>query len=180
MQSILNKHWHHLPISEVVDLLDTDLQQGLGAFETQRRQKHFGPNQLTPSKGRSPLVRFLLQFNNPLVMILIVASGVTAVLKDPADAIVILAVVVINAIIGYIQEARAEQAIAALAQTMTTEAVALRDGKWVRLPAAGLVPGDVVQLQAGARVPADLRLAAGRDLQVTEAALTGESLPVAK
>ena len=94
--------------------------------------------------------------------------------------LVIFGVVLINAVIGYIQEARAEQAIAALSKTMTTEATVVRGGKVVRLPAAELVPGDIVQLQAGARVPADLRLVATRDLQVTEAALTGESLPVEK
>ena len=109
-----------------------------------------------------------------------IASLVTAVLKDPTDALVIFGVVLINAIIGYIQESRAEQAIAALAKTMTTEAAVIRSGKVVRLPAAELVPGDIVQLQAGSRVPADLRLVASRDLQVTEAALTGESLPVEK
>jgi cation-transporting P-type ATPase F len=180
MNSLLGKHWHHLPASEVLDLLDTDLQQGLDLFEIKHRQDRFGLNVLTPKKGTSPLVRFLLQFNNPLVLILLVASLVTAILKDPADALVIFGVVLINALIGYIQEARAEQAIAALAKTMTTEASVIRGGKVVRLPAAELVPGDIVQLQAGTRVPADLRLAVGRDLQVTEAALTGESLPVEK
>jgi cation-transporting ATPase F len=180
MNSLLGKHWHHLPSGEVLDLLDTDLQHGLDFFEIKHRHGRFGLNVLTPKKGKIPLVRFLLQFNNPLVIILLVASLVTAVLKDPADAVVIFGVVLINAIIGYIQESRAEQAIAALAKTMTTEAVVIRSGKVVRLPAAELVPGDIVQLQAGSRVPADLRLVASRDLQVTEAALTGESLPVEK
>ncbi|HNT55896.1 MAG TPA: HAD-IC family P-type ATPase, partial [Anaerolineaceae bacterium] len=105
---------------------------------------------------------------------------VTAVLKDLTDALVIFGVVLINAVIGYIQESRAEQAIAALAKTMTTEAAVVRGGKVMRLSAVELVPGDIVQLQAGARVPADLRLVTSRDLQVTEAALTGESVPVEK
>jgi cation-transporting ATPase F len=180
MNSILGKHWHHLPADEVLDLLDTKIQEGLDVFEIKHRQERFGRNELTPKKGKSPLVRFLLQFNNPLVLILLVASGVTAVLKDPVDALVIFGVVLINAIIGYIQESRAEQAIAALAKTMTTEAVVIRGGKVARLAASELVPGDIVQLQAGGRVPADLRLVASRDLQITEAALTGESLPVEK
>ena len=166
--------------AEVLDLLDSNLQHGLDVFEIKHRQERFGLNVLTPKKGKSPLLRFLLQFNNPLVIILLVASLVTAVLKDPTDALVIFGVVLINAVIGYIQEARAEQAIAALAKTMTTEAAVIRSGKVMRLPAAELVPGDIVQLQAGSRVPADLRLVASRDLQVTEAALTGESLPVEK
>jgi cation-transporting ATPase F len=180
MNALLGKHWHHLPSDEVLDLLDTAPQQGLDVFEIKHRQERFGFNVLTPQKGKSPLVRFLLQFNNPLVIILMIASVVTAVLKDPVDALVIFGVVLINAVIGYIQEARAEQAIAALAKTMTTEAAVIRSGKVVRLAAAELVPGDIVQLQAGSRVPADLRLVASRDLQVTEAALTGESLPVEK
>ncbi len=180
MDTLLGKHWHHLPVDDVLDLLDTNPQQGLDIFEIKHRQEHFGLNVLTPKQGKSPLQRFLLQFNNPLVYILLVASLVTAVLKDPVDALVIFGVVLINAIIGYIQESRAEQAIAALAQTMTTEAAVIRGGKVLRLPAAELVPGDIVQLQAGSRVPADLRLVTSRDLQVTEAALTGESVPVEK
>ena len=180
MDTLLGKHWHHIPNEEILNLLDTDLQQGLDIFEIKHRQERFGLNVLTPKKGKSPLQRFLLQFNNPLVYILLVASVVTAVLKDPVDAVVIFGVVLVNAIIGYLQEARAEQAIAALAQTMTTEATVNRSGKTLRLPAGELVPGDIVQLQAGARVPADLRLIVARDLQVTEAALTGESLPVEK
>ncbi len=180
MDTILQNHWHHLPANEVLELLESDPQRGLDTFAVGRRQEHFGPNQLTPRKGKSPLVKFLLQFKNPLVFILVVASVVTAVLKDPLDAAVIFGVVLINAIIGYIQEARAEQAIAALSKTMTAEATVLRGGMVIRLSASELVPGDIVQLAAGARVPADLRLIASRDLQVAEAALTGESLPVAK
>ena len=180
MNTLLDKHWHHLPAEEVIDLLDTSLQQGLDIFEIKHRQERFGLNVLTPKKGKSPFVRFLMQFNNPLVIILLVASIITAVLKDPLDAAVIFGVVLINATIGYIQESRAEHAITALAQTMTTEAAVVRSGQVIHLSAAELVPGDIVQLQAGTRVPADLRLLTSRDLQTTEAALTGESLPVEK
>ena len=180
MNTLLGKHWHHLPTSEVLDLLDSDLHQGLDVFEIKHRQERLGFNVLTPKKGKSPWMRFLYQFNNPLVIILMIAALVTALLKDPADALVIFGVVLINAIIGYIQESRAEHAIAALAKTMIAEAVVIRSGKVVRLPAADLVPGDIVQLQAGSRVPADLRLVTSRDIQVTEAALTGKSVPVEK
>ena len=180
MEKLLGKQWHHIPEKEVIELLDSDAQHGLDVFEIKHRQERFGRNLLTPKKGKSSLQRFLQQFKNPLVIILLVASGVTALLKDPLDAIVIFGVVLINAIIGYIQESRAEQAIAALAETMTTEAVVVRSQKTERLPAAELVPGDIVLLQAGSRVPADLRLVTSRDLQVTEAALTGESVPVEK
>jgi Ca2+-transporting ATPase len=180
MNTLLGKHWHHLPANEVLDLLDSDIHQGLDVFEIKHRQERLGFNVLTPKKGKSPWLRFLSQFNNPLVIILMIAALVTAVLKDPTDALVIFGVVLINAIIGYNQESRAEHAIAALAKTMIAEATVIRSGKVERLPAAELVPGDIVQLQAGSRVPADLRLVSSRDLQVTEAALTGESLPVEK
>jgi cation-transporting ATPase F len=180
MDTILQNHWHYLLANEALELLESDPQRGLDTFVIRHRQEHFGPNQLTPRKGKSPLVKFLLQFKNPLIFILVVASAVTAVLKDPLDAAVIFGVVLINAVIGYVQEARAEQAIAALSKTMTAESTVVRGGKVVRLPAAELVPGDIVQLVAGARVPADMRLIASRDLQVAEAALTGESQPVSK
>ncbi len=180
MNTLLGQHWHHLPPDEVIKLLNTDLERGLDIFEVKHRQQRFGPNVLTPKKGKSPLVRFLLQFKNPLVIILLIASVVTLVIKDPTDAAVIFGVVLINAIIGFIQESRAEEAIAALSKTISTEATVIRAGQTLRLDSAELVVGDIVLLQAGGRVPADLRLIVSRDLQVTEAALTGESLPVAK
>ena len=87
MNTLLGKHWHHLPASEVLDLLDSDIQQGLDVFEIKHRQERLGFNVLTPKKGKSPLLRFLSQFNNPLVIILMIASLVTAVLKDPTGRI---------------------------------------------------------------------------------------------
>ena len=180
MQTLLGHHWHHLPADEVRLLLETDPVKGLDTFEVRHRQERFGPNVLTPQKGASPLVRFLRQFNNPLILILLASSVITAVLKDPLDAAVIFGVVFINAVIGYAQEARAEQAIEALAQTISTEATVIRGGKTLRVNAAELVPGDLVTLLSGAKVPADLRLIRSRDLQVAEAALTGESAPVEK
>ncbi len=180
MQTLLNKQWHHLPNDEIVTLLESHQQNGLDLFAIKHRQEHFGPNVLTPKRGKSPLIRFLLQFHNPLIYILLAASLVTLLLKDAVDAAIIFGVVLVNAIVGYIQEAKAERAIEALAQTMTTEATALRAGQAVRLSAAELVPGDVVLLQTGNKVPADLRLLRTRDLQVAEAALTGESAPVQK
>ena len=122
------------------------------------RQEHFGPNVLTPRKGKSPLVRFLLQFNNPLIYILLAAAAITPVLKDPVDAVIILLAVLLNAVIGFVQESRAERAIEALAQAMTAEATVIRAGQTLRIPAAELVPGDVVLLKAGDKVPADVRL----------------------
>ncbi|MBN1994301.1 MAG: cation-transporting P-type ATPase [Anaerolineae bacterium] len=180
MQTLLGKHWYHLPATEVLELLESDAQKGLDIFEVQHRQHRFGPNVLTPKRGRNPLMQFLLQFSNPLILILLVASGITALIKGPVDALIILAVVLINAIIGYIQESRAEKAIEALAQAMTTEATVIRAGERLRVSATELVPGDIVALQSGDKAPADMRLLRARDLQVAEAALTGESVPIKK
>jgi cation-transporting ATPase F len=180
MHTLLDKHWHHLPADEVLDLLGSNLESGLDVFEVKHRQQHFGPNVLTPKRGKGPLVRFLLQFDNPLLYILLMAGAITAVLKDAVDAGIIFGVVLVNAIVGFIQESKAEKAIEALAQAMTTEATVVRSGKTDRIPAAALVPGDIVLLQAGNKVPADMRLVRARELQVIEAALTGESLPIQK
>lgn len=180
MQVLLGKHWHHLPEREVIKLLETDADIGLDLFETRHRQERFGPNSLTPKKGQSPLIRFLAQFNNPLIYILLAATLITAIVKDLVDALIILGVVLVNAVIGYIQESRAEAAIESLAQTMTTEATVTRAGKTTRLNASELVPGDVVSIKAGDKVPADLRLIRSRDLQIAEASLTGESVSVQK
>jgi cation-transporting ATPase F len=180
VQTLLGKHWHHLSTTEALRLLESNLQTGLDTFEVQHRQHRFGPNVLTPKRGKSPLTRFLLQFKNPLILILLASSVVTALIKDPVDAVIIFAVVLINAVIGYVQEARAEKAIEALAQAMTTETTVVRAGQAQRVSAAELVPGDIVVLQAGDKVPADARLLRSRDLQVAEAALTGESVPIQK
>ncbi len=180
MQALLGKHWHHLPVKEVVELLEGNLQNGLDTFEVRHRQERFGRNVLTPRKGKHPVVRFLLQFHNPLLYILLVASIVTFVIKDWVDAVAIFAVVLVNAIFGYIQESKAEKAIEALAKTISTVATVIRAGKTQRISAADLVPGDLITLQAGDRVPADVRIVQSRDLQVSESALTGESLPVQK
>jgi Ca2+-transporting ATPase len=180
METLLSKHWHHLPSKDVLELFDSSAESGLDLFEVKHRQQRFGANVLTPKKGKSPFVRFLEQFNNPLVYILLVASLVTALVKDVLDAVIIFAVVLINAVIGYIQEMKAERAIEALSSVMITEASVTRSGKTLRLPAAELVPGDIVTLKAGDKIPADLRLIRSRDFQVAEAAITGESLPVQK
>jgi cation-transporting ATPase F len=181
MQTLLEKQWHHLKAEQVGELLDTDLEKGLDTFEVQHRQERFGPNQLTPQKGKSPVVRFLLQFHNPLIYILLAAAVVTAWVKGEfVDAGIILGVVLFNAIIGYIQESKAEKAIEALAASLTSEASVMRAGQVQRVPAENLVPGDLVMIRSGDRVPADLRLVRMRDLQISEAALTGESVPVQK
>lgn len=180
MQNILSHHWHHLPAGEVTQLLETNPDKGLDLFEIKHRRQRFGANELTPRKGRSAWQRFLLQFHNSLIYILLAATLIKLVMGGFVDAGVIFAVVLINAWIGHLQEAKAERAIEALARSLVTEANVVRAGKTVRVPSTELVPGDVVLLASGDKVPADLRLVATRDLQVAEAALTGESTAVEK
>ncbi|MCF6291282.1 MAG: cation-transporting P-type ATPase [Desulfobacterales bacterium] len=180
MNELIAKHWHHLPAEEVVDLLDGDPGKGLEQFAVKHRLQTFGSNTITAKKGRGPLKRFLLQFHQPLIYILIASAIITALLREWVDSGVISAVVLVNAIIGYIQEAKAVNALAALARTMTTEATVLRQGEKKRIAATELVPGDIVLLSSGDKVPADMRLLAVRNLRVDESTLTGESLPVEK
>jgi Ca2+-transporting ATPase len=129
LQSLLGRHWHHLPVGEVGQLLETNLETGLDLFEVKHRQEQFGPNQLTPRKGQSPWMRFLLQFHNPLIYILLAAGGVKLAMGGFVDAAVILGVALINAVIGYLQEAKAERAIEALSQSLVMETTVLRGRK---------------------------------------------------
>ncbi len=171
---------HHLPIHEILLLLETDVAQGLASEEAARRMKRFGPNVLPKVRRRGPLIRFLLQFHHPLIYVLLAATIVTALLGEWVDAGVIFGVVLVNALVGFIQESRAEAALDSLAAMMKTEAVVRRDGQKRRIVSADIVPGDVVLLESGDKVPADLRLTAIRELRVDESALTGESVPVEK
>ncbi|HOS98559.1 MAG TPA: HAD-IC family P-type ATPase, partial [Deltaproteobacteria bacterium] len=180
MEQLMGKHWHHMPSTEVIDLLETNRDKGLDQFEIEERRESFGDNVLTTRKGKGPLLRFLLQFHQPLIYILIVSGLITALLQEWVDAGVIFGVVLVNAVIGFVQESKAVKAMEALARTMVTEATVVRSGSKVRISSAEVVPGDVVLLQSGDKVPADLRLIAARDFQVDESALTGESLPVQK
>ena len=171
--------FHALPAAQVLDRLQATAS-GLDETEAARRREHYGPNQLPEAPGRHPLLRFLAHFHNVLIYVLLGAAVVTALLAHWVDTGVILAVVLINAIIGYIQEGRAEQAMAAIRDMLAPRAAVLRDGRRQSLDAAELVPGDIVLVEAGDRVPADLRLLEARGLKAEEAILTGESVPVDK
>lgn len=180
MKEILEKNWHHLLEEEVAGFLETVVDKGLDTLEVKLRLEQFGPNTVTQKKGKSALTLFLLQFHQPLVYILLAAAGITALLHEWVDAGVIFGVVLVNAIIGFIQEAKAVKAIEALARSLTTTATVIREGERRQIPATELVPGDIVLLQSGDKVPADLRLLSTRELQIDESALTGESVPVQK
>ncbi len=174
------QQWHQISTADVAAYLNTDLSTGLSSEEVHQRHEVYGFNELKGKAAKSPVIRFLMEFNQPLIYILLVAGVVTLLLKDWVDAGVILGVTLINAVIGFIQESKAENMIAALAKSVTTEATVIRDNQKVRLNSCELVPGDLVLLASGDKVPADMRLVAVRDLQVSEAALTGESVPVQK
>lgn len=180
MELLLEKHLHQIPADEAVTLLDSDVHKGLDLFEVQARQERFGPNAIPVCTGHGPLITFLLQFHQPLIYILLAAAGITAALQEYIDAGVIFAVVVVNAIIGFLQEEKAAKALEALAKMTVTKARVLRSGELLSVPSGELVPGDIVLLQSGDMVPADLRLFRSRDLQIDESTLTGESVPVQK
>ncbi|MEI8633233.1 HAD-IC family P-type ATPase [Vibrio sp. PP-XX7] len=179
MPTSLPRRWHAEDSITVLELLDTNLH-GLSNTVAADRLMQYGPNQLPEPMARGAWRRFFFQFHNVLIYVLIVAGVVTAMLGHWVDACVILGVVVINAVIGFMQEGKAENALKAIRQMLSLNAMVLREGKQVTVPAETLVPGDIVLLQSGDKVPADLRLFRVKGLQVQESVLTGESIPVEK
>jgi len=173
-----NPVWYQLTAAEVMQLLGAE-RSGLSSGEAGARLAKYGYNEIR-FKKRGALARFLLQFNSPLVYVLLAAAAVTAFLEMWIDSSVIFVVVLANTIIGFIQEGKAEASMEALTRMMVPACTVLRDGKQQEIPARELVPGDVVLLEEGDRVPADLRLYFTRNLSTDEAALTGESVPAEK
>jgi len=171
--------WHSVDPHDVLAALGVE-RDGLSEEAARARRERYGPNALPPPPSRGMLRRFIDQFRNVFIYVLLAAGVVTASLAHWVDTGVILGVVLINALIGFIQEGRAESAIAAIRGMLSHQATVLRDGRRVTLPAEELVPGDVVNLASGDRVPADLRLLDCRALRIEEAPLTGESVPVDK
>jgi Ca2+-transporting ATPase len=176
----MRNDWHSLPPESAIQAFQSNPEKGLDDEAIALKRKTFGSNALTPKKGKSSVMLFLTQFHQPLVYLLIIAGVVTGLLKEWVDSGVIMGVVVLNAIIGFIQEAHALQAIESLARTLTIRATVLRSGGKKDIPAGELVPGDIVFLKSGDKVPADLRLLKIRELQIDESSLTGESVPVEK
>lgn len=175
-----DNQWHALAVQEVVETIGTDLDSGLSDAEAKERLERYGPNVMTKGKHTNYLLMFLKQFTDPLVLVLLAAALITLLLRDYIDTGVILAVVIINAIIGFVQEEKAESAIESLSKMLRVECMVLRGGSPRKISAEDLVPGDTVVLQSGDKVPADLRLAEERNLRIDESILTGESAPVSK
>lgn len=177
---ILSQETYAIPVDDIASQFETHLEKGLSSKSAQERMEHYGPNELV-ERPRPGFWKMLLeQFNNFLVIILIVAAVISLFLGEIVDASAIMAIVVLNAILGVIQESKAEQALAALKKMAAPSATVLRDGHQVTIPARGLVPGDIVLLEAGNYVPADMRLVETVNLKIEEASLTGESVPVNK
>ncbi len=179
VSEIAEKKWHNLKRDEVLKILDSR-PSGLSTNEASARLRQYGPNQLEGRKKVPPVVVFLRQFLSPLIYVLLAATVISFIMGSVIDATVILVVLLLNAIIGYVQETRAERAMEALIQMAAPQANVQRDGKVTMLPATQIVPGDILLLETGERVPADARLIEVSNLKVNEATLTGESMPVEK
>jgi len=172
--------WHARPAADVAAALTTDPRAGLSAEEAARRLERHGPNAIREKGRRGPLRVFLGQFTDVMILVLIAAAVVSGFIGELRDTLAIIGIIVLNAVIGFVQEFRAERAIAALKRMAAGSASVVRDDARRTVPADELVPGDVVLIEAGNIVPADLRLIEAAQLKVGEAALTGESVPVAK
>lgn len=171
--------WHALSAEQALQRLQAG-EQGLTPQQAAERLARVGPNTLPAGKSMPAWRRILAQFNDPLILFLLCAAGVSLALGHATDGMIIIAVVVVNAVVGFVQEGRAEEALAALGQMIAPRAHALRGGERIELDVAELVPGDVILLEAGDRVPADARVLRARNLQVDESILTGESVPAHK
>lgn len=169
--------WFSKSQNQVLEELDVKLETGLSEAEVQTRQEKYGPNKLQEAKKKSLLSLFFSQLNDALIYVLLAAAFVTVLVHEYADAVIIVAVVILNATIGVIQEAKAEKAIEALNKLTTPRSLVRRNGEVVEISSTEIVPGDIVILDAGRYVPADLRLIVSSNLQIEESALTGESVP---
>lgn len=179
MEPSKQPHWHTLVHEDVLQQLRTS-PKGLDEAEVLRRIGQYGANRLPAQKRRSPILRLLMQFHNILLHVMLAASVITAFLGHWVDAGVLLVAVVVNVIIGFVQEGKAEASLDAIRTMLSARATVIREGNRQEIDAADLVPGDLVMIGSGDRTPADLRLISARELRIDEAALTGESLPVKK
>ena len=178
--NINQSSWHTLSADETARQLKANTQAGLSAAEAAQRLAYFGPNALHEKRGRPPWRMFLDQFTDFMILILIAAAIISGVVGDLVDTIAIFVIVILNAVIGFVQEYRAERAMAALKRMTEAGASVLRDGRVESISAAKLVPGDIVLLEAGNLVPADLRIVETARIKIDESALTGESVALEK
>jgi Ca2+-transporting ATPase len=174
-----SQHWHSLNKDATLRKLNSNAD-GLTAEEAQKRLTTYGPNELKKEKRRSPLRLLLAQFTNALMIILLIATGLSLVVGEATDAAIILAIVIASAILGFTQEYRSEKAVEALKRMTAPSANVLREGKKMKIPASQLVPGDIILLYTGDKIAADARLLEVYTLKADEASLTGESTPVDK
>jgi Ca2+-transporting ATPase len=172
-------NWHNLEIDQVIASTESSLQ-GLTSEVAKEKRNKFGLNQLIEKKKKSPLLLFLLQFRDFMILVLILAAIISGVVGDITDTIIILVIVLLNAIVGFVQEYKAEKAMEALKKMAAPASTVVRNNQVITIPSADLVPGDIVLLEAGDLVPADLRLLESHALRIEESSLTGESLPVDK
>lgn len=177
--ALISEVWHTKSTESVFSYLETSTE-GLSYEEVEKRLTAYGPNKLVGVQTRSAFLRFIYQFHNILIYVLIVAGMVTAILEHWVDAGVIFAVVLLNAVIGFLQEGKAENALRSIQQMLSPHAIVIRNGRQITIEAEDLVPGDIVMLQSGDKVPADLRLFRVKGLQIQESALTGESVAIEK
>ncbi|TVQ68380.1 MAG: cation-transporting P-type ATPase [Balneolaceae bacterium] len=172
--------WHSLETDAVLKELDSKKSDGLSQEEVKKRLETYGKNKLPEKKGKHPIIQFLSHFNNVLIYVLLVAAGVTALMEHWIDTFVILAVVIANAVVGYIQEGKAEKALEGIRKMLSLEAQVIRDGKKEKVDAEEIVPGDIVLLRSGDKIPADIRILEVKNFRVEESPLTGESTDVKK
>jgi P-type Ca2+ transporter type 2C len=172
-------YWHNTEIDTVLKLNNSS-KQGLSSLLAEQRLKEYGLNKLEEKKKRPAWMFFLNQFKDFMILILVIAAIISGIMGDKADAIIIIVIVFLNAIVGFLQEYRAEKAMEALQKMAASHATVLRDGTTHIIPSENLVPGDIVLLEAGNTIPADIRLIDSHSLRIIESSLTGESIPVDK
>ena len=172
--------YHEMNPEEIREKIQTDFKRGLTEEEASRRRKQFGYNELQEGEKQSALLLFFSQFKDFMVIVLLVATLISGLLGEYIDAIAIMAIVLLNGILGFYQERRAEKSLDALKELSAPTASVLRNGEWIKIPSKEIVPGDIVRFTSGDRIGADLRIVEANSLEIEESALTGESVPSSK
>jgi Ca2+-transporting ATPase len=172
--------FHEMEINQVEKVLDTDFSSGLSPEAVKKRIAQHGLNELEEGEKQSALLLFFSQFKDFMVLVLLAATLLSGLLGEYIDAVAIIAIVIINGILGFYQERRAEKSLQALKELSAPQVSVLREGQWVKIPSKEIVPGDIIKFSSGDRIGADVRIIESRSLEIEESALTGESVPVSK